>query len=488
MSEFNHYIDLHCHPALKPFGKSFKKNPVGQQSPDPKKNTSLWYYDPPSIWDKLLNYATKLTKFRQSSFSTLAKGGVHTVCIALYPLEKWFVRNKMKPELFLDIGANFALGISDARIDFVQGITDYFEDLEREYQFYRQIDGQLIRLREGKYRYKLVRHYEDIESYQRKDELQGVQTIFVVLSIEGLHVLNTGLRLPHDEQEVLQNLEKIRDWAYRPFFITVAHHFWNHICGHATSLSGLIVKYADQSEGLNTGFTPLGLKVLRRMLDNSDGKRIIPDIKHMSPLARQEYYAFLDSDSEYAGIPIIISHGACNGLRSSEDRIVQYPETGEKLNPVDINFFDEELIRLVRRNGIIGMQLDERRIVSEATKKKVKKSVWRKRIQKYRSELLWYQLEHVCRVLDGAGLPAWDHMAIGSDFDGIIDSLNGFWTARELPALAANLAQHAERFLNAYSFQVNANKIPANEIINRLMNKNADRFLQQYFRNTAPIV
>jgi len=488
MSESNHFIDLHCHPALKPFGKSFKRDPVGQQSPNPKKTTSLWYYDPPSIWDKLLNYATKLTKFRQSSFSTLAKGSVKTVCISLYPLEKWFVRNKMKPELFLDIGANFALGVSDARIDFIQGITDYFEDLEREYQFYKQIDGQLIRLREGKYRYKLVRHYEDIESYMQKDEVQGVRTIFVILSIEGLHVLNTGLRVLHDEQEVLHNLEKIRDWAYRPFFITVAHHFWNHMCGHATSLSGLIVKYADQSEGLNTGFTDLGLKVLKRMLDNTDGKRILPDIKHMSPLARQEYYALLDSEPQYAEVPIIISHGACNGLKSSDERRIQHPETGEKLNPVDINFFDEEIIRLVHRDGIMGMQLDERRIVSEATKKKLKRSLWKKRIRRYRSELLWYQLEHVCRVLDGAGLPAWDHMAIGSDFDGIIDSLNGFWTARELPALASNLVEHANSFLARYSFKVHSNKLTAVEIINRLMSKNADRFLQKYFQNTSPII
>ena len=488
MPEIEHYIDLHCHPALKPFGKSFKRDPVGQQSPDPKKNTSLWYYDPPSIWDKLLNYATKLTKFRQSNFTTLAKGQVQIACISLYPLEKWFVRNKMKPELLLDIGANFALGVSDARIDFIQGIEDYFQDLEREYQFYRQVDGQMIRIRQGKYRYKLVRHYGEIESYLERDAIQGVRTIFVILSIEGLHVLNTGLRMPHDEQEVLQNLETIRNWEYRPFFITVAHHFWNHICGHAASLSGLILKYTDQSEGMNTGFTPLGLKVLKRMLDNSDAKRILPDIKHMSPQAREEYYALLDSDVRYADVPIIISHGACNGLRSNGNRFVQHPETGDKLNPVDINFFDEELIRIVRRGGIMGMQLDERRIVSEATKKKVRKSIRRKRIRRYRSELMWYQLEHACRVLDGAGLPAWDHMAIGSDFDGIIDSLNGFWTAEELPALAFHLREHAERFLSSYVFKVPSNQITASELIRKIMYTNAREFLQKHFRNQGAIV
>jgi len=487
MPNFEHFIDLHCHPALKPFGKSFKYKPVGRQREDSKHITSLWYYDPPSLGDKLLNYATKLTKFRQSNFTSLAKGRVNITCISLYPLEKWFVRNKMKPELLLDIGANFALGVSDKRIDFIQGIKDYFEDLEREYNFYREIDGKLIKLKKGQYRYKLVRHIGDIETYESMDEIQGVKTIFVIITIEGLHVLNTGLRLPHDPVEVKQNLEKIRNWEYRPFFITIAHHFWNHICGHAASLSGLILKFTDQEEGINTGFTPMGLDVLRRLLDNSDGKRIIPDIKHMSPQAREEYYALLDAEPAYADVPIVISHGACNGLRANTNRVVVHPETGDKLNPVDINFFDEELIRLVKRGGMLGLQLDERRIVNEKTKKKVKKSIWRKKIRRYRSELLWYQLEHVCRVLDNEHLPAWDHIGIGSDFDGIIDSLNGFWTAEELPALAGHLKVHADNFLSSYTFKNASNHIDSGQLITKVMYTNARAFLEKHFINQGAI-
>ncbi|NND15090.1 MAG: peptidase M19, partial [Eudoraea sp.] len=435
----------------------------------------------------LLNYATKLTKFRQSNLTSLANGSVSITCISLYPLEKWFVRNSMKPELLLDMGANFALGVSDKRIDFIQGITDYFEDLEREYNFYRQIDGKLISLKKGQYRYKLVRHMADIESYEAKDEIQGIKTIFLIVSIEGLHVLNTGLRVAHDPQKVMQNLETIRNWEYRPFFITIAHHFWNHFCGHAASLSGLILKYTDQSEGINTGFTPLGLDVLKRMLDNSDGKRIIPDVKHMSPQAREEYYALLDSESGYTDVPIIISHGACNGLRAHTNRVVVHQETGAKLNPIDINFFDEELIRIVRRGGILGLQLDERRIVNKETKKKVKKSLWRKKIRRYRSELLWYQLEHICRVLDAEQLPAWDHIAIGSDFDGIIDSLNGFWTAEELPALAEHLEEHADRFLSSYNFKNASNRIEAPTLISKLIYTNARKFLETHFINQEAI-
>ncbi|MCX2719613.1 membrane dipeptidase [Lentiprolixibacter aurantiacus] len=470
MNHRDQYVDLHCHPSLKPFGKSFNFDPPGIQAGRRSSKRNLWYYDPPSVLDKLLNYFTGLTKFSQSNFSSLSRGDVGIVCVSLYPLEKWFVRNKIKNELILDLASNFALGIGDKRIDYIQGIEDYYTDLENQYQFYLQLDGKEVSLPEGRFRYKLVRNYQEIEDIQESEqEGRGNRTICVVVSIEGLHVLNTGLGKAHDESEVLANLEKIRNWEYRPFFVTFAHHFWNHLCGHAESLSGIILKYADQSEGLDTGFTPLGLKVLERLLDNNEGKRIHIDIKHMSPVARREYYALLDSgNSAYQGVPLIISHGACNGLASHMNQTISFEETGSRLNPVRINFYDDEIVRLARSGGIIGLQLDERRIAHPETLKATKKSVKRSKIMHYRSALLWNQIEHIATLLDSNGLFAWDCMGIGSDFDGIIDSLNGFWTARELPFLADFLERHAYNYMQNPELKLPNNLIDADEIVARI--------------------
>ncbi|MCE2612169.1 dipeptidase [Flavobacteriaceae bacterium D16] len=476
------YVDLHCHPSLKPFGKSFNYKPSGIQGKRRSSKRNLWYFDPPSLLDKLLNYFTGLTKFSQSNFSSLAKGDVGIVCVSLYPLEKWFVRNKIKNELILDLASNFALGVGDKRIDYIQGIDDYYQDLEDQYQFYLQLDGKEFRLAEGRFRYKLVRNYEEIAAIQKSEkDGRGVRTICVVVSIEGLHVLNTGLRKPHDESEVLSNLEKIRDWEFRPFFITYAHHFWNHLCGHAESLSGIILKYADQSEGLDTGFTPLGWKVLKRLLDNTDGKRILVDIKHMSPEARQQYYDLLDSEPGYRDIPLIISHGACNGMSSHTQQTLKLTDAARKLNPVSINFYDDEILRLAKSRGIIGLQLDERRIAHPELLKATKKSLKRSKIMHYRSALLWNQIEHIATLLDSHGLFAWDCMAIGSDFDGIIDSLNGFWTSAELPFLADFLERHAYNYMQNPKLKQKSNLIDADAIVARIMGGNAIEFMRKYF-------
>ncbi|WP_276392117.1 membrane dipeptidase [Eudoraea chungangensis] len=482
MPTYNQYIDLHCHPSLKPYGKSFNHSPLGKQAIRRNNNKSLWYYNPPSNFDKLLNMSTGLTKFSQANFTSLANGKIGIVCISLYPLEKWFVRNKIKGEVLLDIAANFALGIGKKRIDYLQSITDYYEDVKRQYNFYLQLDGKIVKLARGRYRYKLVKNFQEIENFEINNSTPDVQTIFVILSIEGLHVLNTGLGKTPDEEEVLRNLDKIKNWKHRPFFITLAHHFWNHICGHAPSLSGIILKFAEQTEGMGVGFTPLGKKVLDKLLDSKGPGRIFPDIKHMSVKARKEYYGMLSSGKEkFRGIPIIASHAACNGLISFDKPVPGNTQTTSKLNPVPINLYNHEVVLIAKSQGIIGLQLDERRIANRNTIRRTKKSVYRNKIMHYRSELLWFQVQHVAELLDKEGLFAWDCLAIGSDFDGIIDSLNGFWTEEEMPFLADFLERHAHNFLSNAPLHQPRNNIAADEVVYRIMGQNAYSFLKTHF-------
>ncbi len=484
MSEPNNYIDFHCHPAMKPFGRSFRSVPVGVQSRHRSHKTSLWRYDPPTWTDKLLNYLGGLTRFSQSNGHALARGGVGVICASLYPLELGFVNNLLESDAVNDLLLNFATGLGDDRIDYLQGMRDYFRDLELEYRFYEQCDGHEVSLPEGRFRYRLVRNYREIEAFSASTEPGGgARTLCVVMSIEGLHVLNTGLGFEPDPVEVLENLERIKAWEFPPFFITVGHHFWNHICGHAPSLSGFVRKYTDQAEGMGTGITPLGRQVLSAMLSTDNGPRILPDLKHMSARAREELYILREAGALGSrDFPLLISHGACNGLKSFTDPHPGPLPTARLLNPVEINFYDSELITLARSGGLIGLQLDERRIASKAALNTVKHSPFRHKIMHYRSELLWRQVQHIAETLDHAGLFAWDCMAIGSDFDGIIDSLNGFWTAEELPFLSDFLERHAYNYLKTTRWRLPENRIPADEVVERIFSRNGHRFLKMHFQ------
>lgn len=478
--ERNNYVDLHCHSALKPFGKSFNYKKKGWNNPHRSRRNSIWKYNPPSLTDKLLNYVINLTKFSQANFTSLARGDVRVVCASLYPMEKGFFVNKIKSDFLRDLTGNFATGIGKKRIDAVQAMTDYFADLQLEYDFYKQLDGRVIRLPEGKFRYQLVKNYLEIEAILNEDE-NGPRTIAVVFTIEGLHVLNSNLNKSPNETSFLKNLREIKKWDTPPLIVGIAHHFWNHLCGHAPSFTSLVAKNVDQSEGKDSGITTLGMKVVHELLDDTNGKRILIDIKHMNTLSRQQYYALLEKDSRYSNIPIVVTHGAANGLPSAGETEQKGSAVAKKLNNTDINFYNDEIVRIAKSGGIFGLQLDERRVASKQTLKDTKKSVKRSKIMHYRSELLWNQIQHIAEVLDAEGLFAWDMLAIGSDFDGIIDPLNSFWTAEELPYLADFLERHAFNYMQKANFKNTKNAIEADEITDRIMSQNGLNFLKTYF-------
>src|SRR5690606_30439440 len=122
--------------------------------------------------------------------------------------------------------------------------------------------------------YKIISSFDEIDEYTEAD----IKTIFVILTMEGTNALNTGLQLMGkkvNETEVLTNIKKVKQWDHRMYFVSLTHHFYNELAGHAQSLSGITRKFCDQSNGMNEGIQPLGYKVLHSLLDTSGGKRIL---------------------------------------------------------------------------------------------------------------------------------------------------------------------------------------------------------------------
>ena len=476
------YIDLHVHPGLKPFGRSFDKSPVGINSILRRSKRSIWHYDPPTVADKALNILSSLTKFSQADLSTLNYGDASVAFVSLYPLEKGFVLGKPGAGIGGDMLKNLVMGIGRKRIDHLQEMPDYFTDLELAYDYYKQLDGRVFNIEGQKCRYKIISHFDEIEI----EVDQQLKTIYLILTIEGANVFNTGLQLMNrelNEKEVLENIEKVRNWDHRLFFIGMAHHFYNELCGHAQSLHGIAEWSGNQKDGMDTGFTPFGITVLHKLLDKSPGKRILIDLKHMSVKSRKEYYEILLNEYENENIPLIVSHGAVNGLRSPESEVVDNQHTAGKFQVDDINFFDEEIVRISRSGGLFGIQLDERRAGSRTELKKASFHLSPRKMLFYQSRLIWNQIQHIGEILDREGLFAWGIQSVGSDFDGLINPLNGFWTAEQMPLLDSYLEKHAYNYMSSpLAEKLNHfNRINPDELVERFMFDNAFEFLGRHF-------
>jgi microsomal dipeptidase-like Zn-dependent dipeptidase len=475
------FIDLHIHPAMKPLGKSFNRKP-GVNNPKRNGKDSIWYYDPPTVTDKAINIATSLTKFRQSDFTSLAWGGAEIVFVSLCALEKSFVMTKMGTKLPGDAVANLVTGLGKKRIDYVQKMTDYFTDLEMEYDFYKQLDGHKIKIDGSWHQYKIISSFREIEESREN----GINTIYVIFTIEGAHVFNGGLGMmgkTADPAEVLANVDKVKRWDKPLFFMGITHHFNNEMVGHAKSLSGIVSKFCDQTEGLDTGIQELGWKVIRKLLDNSSGRRVLIDLKHMSVQSRNEYYRFLETEFPAEIIPLLVSHGAVTGLRSYNEKVEDDLFNYGKFQSNDINFYDDEILRIAGSGGLFGIQFDERRLGSESELKKTGPNLSRRKMLFYKSKLVWNQIEHIAEVLNRNNRFAWDIQCIGSDYDGMVNPLNGFWTAEDMPLFDSYLEKHAYNFLSstASANLKDFNKLTASEIVERFMRGNTYDFLKKNF-------
>jgi hypothetical protein len=472
MMRNNHLIaDFHCHPNLKSFGHSFRAANNGGYS-----SSHLWFYDPPTRLTKLINRITGLSKFRQADFTSLHKGNVRIAVVSFYPFEKgFFISGKWNGPVSARL-ANMVTGIGYDRVRYLQNHKDYFLDLKNEYEFFLKGCNN-HQLAGGTFRWKPAKGWAEIQQIMSEPN-----TIAVVPSIEGAHVLNTGLGeygRAVDEEEVMRNIMRLKQWDYPPFFITFAHNFNNNLCGHSRSLERL-GKAVNQHENLYAGFTSLGIKALHCLLSSANGLPVYIDIKHMSVKSRIQYQQIVRHD--YGGkIPIIVSHGALTGTSISGAEKFMYAKP--VFSKSDINFYDEEMVNIARSGGVFALQLDGNRLAAPEFLRKSVSGIFSRRAIRDSAYIIWMQIQHTAQVLDANNFFSWGTMCIGSDFDGTINPLTGIWTAEDLPALAEELLVHANNYLkngNKLALVENRNITPE-EVVNRFMFDNAVSMLRRYY-------
>ena len=462
------FADLHCHPNLKTYGHSFYA-----EAEDLNDKSHVWHKRKPGRFAKKLNTLIGITKFSQADFNTMSNANVKIAFVSYYPFEKgFFINGQLNGPISAQL-ASFVTSIGYKRVRYIQKHKDYFADLNNEDQFFKRsckasnVNGEL-------YRWDFANSYEEVRSILKENN-----KIAVIPTIEGAHVLNTGLGLygrSLDESEIFHNIDLLKKWDHPPLFITFAHNFYNDLCGHARSLDPL-GPLVNQFPGLNIGFTELGFKVAHKLLE---GKPIYLDIKHMSVKSRKQYYELLQHEYQNQ-IPIIVSHGAITGVDWSGCSNSSLHDT--YFCNDDINFYDEELIQIQRSGGLFALQLDGNRLAPKNILKKSLRDIDKPDAIRHSAVIIWRQIQHIAEILDRNNLKAWDTVCIGSDFDGTINPLNGLWTSANFDTLAEHLLVLSDDFLkgnNKLSLKENKEITPEEIVDNFTINNTLD-FLRRNF-------
>ncbi|HSZ72574.1 MAG TPA: hypothetical protein VK750_07840, partial [Cytophagaceae bacterium] len=230
------FIDFHVHPTLKPYGKSYYvDNERGKlhNSYDLYSESCIWHKDRVSLISEAKENTAGFSVYTQADFSSMRNGQLKVVVVSLYPIEKGFFNTKADfPQEVRTYIGNMITAIGKSRINAVLSDQfNYWEDTKHEYGFLKLLDDQVAS--GGKGKYKMISSYSEIDSSQ--------DIIYVLLSVEGGHLFCEGndTRDPNAWQNLEANVAYLKNpnaWPHRPFFITLAHHFYNGLCSHAESL------------------------------------------------------------------------------------------------------------------------------------------------------------------------------------------------------------------------------------------------------------
>lgn len=584
-------FDFHCHNTIRPYhtiDKDTKKQPNRDHWNLSERTTSSEKRYTALV--KLLS--RQLAIENQTHFKAYHKGDVRCVCTALYPLEQGFTVVRALPTIIANLGflideeklVAAVIGLSESAVKIVnQTNYDYFTPLIKETENLVQGAGLPNRYAPGK-SYDIAQNFSQVEQIK-----QDPKRVAVILSVEGAHAFISRNLVPPSvdlereskkthsavmDQVVLQMEFNIKAFKtkYPLFIVTFAHHFYNLLCGHAPSVPKLIF---NQKGGtyFKRGISNYGLKIIELFLDKKP-RRVLIDTKHMSYRSRIDYHDLVrQKNASGDDIPIIQTHTAVAGRPSMRELSKKFK--GHKANPAKwekddpagwpqgfrrqfqkttltwtINLFDDEILEIVNSQGLIGIMLDEKRILGkrlpsycdrihltfdngavdllidpaetdlfryQAVKAYFAKCCFKvrrlerklakasdadkpaRRIELRDAKLRYQavrtmlrsaccaiflnQLLYMARVVGDAKI--YHHVCLGTDFDGVINSLDAYPDGSFLTEFQADLKKFWKHKINLgeqdfidlkFNRQVDA-------IIDDLFWKNAERFLKKYFKD-----
>jgi microsomal dipeptidase-like Zn-dependent dipeptidase len=501
MSTF--FADLHCHSTMFPFNQL-------QQT--------VWHEHYYPVYPS------------QGDFIKLSKGGVRVLFLSLYPIEQGFLtfnRFGLETGDITDTLAHLILNMPKERADEIQDYEhNYFADLNHEYDFLqRSADPYMENVRLNlfkwkKFKFKVVSNFSELKAILNLDADLNAnpasdETIAVILTIEGAHSLGVGQRntqaldysdLSSTIKENIARLKKLgppgNEGLHCPFFISLSHHFWNQLGGHAVSLWNILRKVFDQNTGINEGIKDLGKLALDELLSRDNGKRILIDVAHMSIKVRQWFYkTYLPGRELQTGekIPVIVSHTGVNGILTiAESEMHGTAETihdvadelynnSKKFNPWDVFISDEEILIIHKSGGLIGLNLDQRIMMGKEVLDSTKKSA-RWKLPRM-ADIIWIEplIEEILHIARSIYLQIrdenviWENICIGSDYDGMITPIKAYRNAKSFPKLDKMIFEQLKKRINTEQFLTNKSDSEIREITDRIVWKNALRFLEKHY-------
>lgn len=499
-------FDLHCHISLKPMFQL-----PGESRLDCWQTVNVKLDDPIGhIVDS------------QSNLRQIAAGCCNLVCATLHPLEMSIADRSLLHEVSYLIGKYVN---REQLKQIASAETPYLQLLKEEYE-------NLTRVRFNPYAKagaaKSVKVLQSISDYDPDD----TETLHLLFNVEGAHAFYYGRNECEDVSRVLQNLEQFVRNKQRPrlLYLTVTHLTQNIFCNHAFGIK-MFSKGAFIPSG--NGLQEAGKELIRKCYTGLP-YRLLIDTRHMSLKSRLMLYDFR-RENGWSDIPLIASHAGvtgCSYQRMPEKSVKAHPEKkfvkvvydkpeghlpDTLFNPTSINLYDEDIEAVLLSGGLIGVSFDER-ILGAGVKLLIgQKAVQKEFVSIHESELFCgekvfaygeeesmeeeersrsiirlntHQLQelhlrhlvnnifHIVKVGEGLkGVDPWEHICIGSDFDGLINPIKACASSSQFCALPDKLKRAFREHATGAGLCIKS----IDQVVENIMFRNGYNFLKKHF-------
>lgn len=442
------FTDVHMHASIKPFNsRNVAKYSMWEQ---------IDHNCDGRISNLFLNGSKEVPKTSQSHLEGLIKGNVKLAYLSLTPVEKEMMDAKFLNEQKKGLSTMACVsGMEQCRIIKKDETINYYDDFVQNVKYVQEGENQQHFIAGKSYSYEVARNGNHLLELMRDPT-----KIALVLNIEGGHTLGHSL-VPEDvsgtetyHKFYLENVSRLKGvlpikagsseyLEYPVLAINLNHFFWNGLCGQARTFSGLQTFIFGAGKGVDEGMTPLGEKAVALLLDKSKGRRVLVDIKHMSLESRKWYYNYLKKLREQGDtVAVFSSHSTAAGLSMNNkaylDKDNKSKNKNSYLNRWTISLSEEDINEIHISKGLIGIMLDKYKLIGGLGEKLIEEtvpgSVQRRRLY---TKIVWANVFSCIKAVGKES--AWDIVAIGSDFDGMIVPFETYPRANEMVDLANDL-------------------------------------------------
>lgn len=574
----NQYFDFHLHPLFKNHLTEFDEAlPMRPRELDELTSGIKFSNDLANLLDDIFLHILK----SQSSINQLREpAGI--LCCSIANLEFGFADSSGFFSKILK--SNFTNPIDKTFFDKVRnGQVSYYRLMLMELELYKQLCRTKT---QSKKTFKFVSR----NSKEGKIDDSCVNFLF---NLEGAHNFskfkvgrNTELDLIHFDKEpgdtwaalsaknngsAITNPAKALEELYQNlakegldlFYLTLTHLTHINEQHLATHAFGMKMLKHPTFYPYGNGLSNLGKELIEQCYSRkTNGKQqpIVIDLKHLGLKSRQDLYE-LRQKSNYSKIPLIASHVAVTGYSINEwkdalqtDSCMLY--NGESVravsitttrkqcgkwgsfinndfsfNPWTINLMDEDIVEVIKSNGIIGLTLDVRVLgfqseyglklvddneflstadfqthfpqigiktlpVKNMESMVVDTESWLVPTKEERHPLAFcFNIIHIIKTaqLKADSPEPWKQICIGSDYDGLIEPLKVSPNVGSITELRANMIRWLPVALKAYTEENGGNgsfkqklsgkNVEVSEIVDDILFRNGKKFVERWLNN-----